>query len=614
MFLKEEEIRRIIRKRILAEAPQSAVNSIGSHTVRQDSTGGPYMYAGSGTILFESMASFNDDIETTLKEVLKPSNYVVFENEVNIYMEILGLSDSDILLHPERGGDDSIHGYAKKLTDETLEYGIGGMGTGQAQIGFIMQELGERLKSKSFSLFDMSRLAKYFKDKKDALSGQTSAMGYLTGRAKQEKAADLDKILLYSSDPQSELSAGDVMKYVIDPFIEGSGEQTVNNLVAYRIKKGVTMRDGNLIPKNVSVTCGEILKGLYAGKFTPGYDQIASSTSGGGTSGGSSGTPGSSASGTVSLDVEAEDIAGKNIIQKIEFLLQRYAKKNKLSGRLPMDDETYDSDTAALFNTVARHGLDNHAVFGQRGASIADRRFVASGVFGSASAVNTSETIPAAPYPLTMAEISSAFKSELPTYTNDYAGMFCFLLDLVNNNTVYGDADRNISSKIRTSQPAIGGTGGTGGTGGPPPGSVSGGINTLSAQPQANEDKIDISLEFTGTAQNLEALGFPAGTAASGDQTTVGLKRIFANRMPKNRTTTGGKLIMRIVVNKKGAITNVRVAPEDTNKSYSKRFKNVIKQYLNTVPANAVIYNNLPGSGRTKSFNLVIDIESGIYT
>jgi hypothetical protein len=623
MLLNEREIRKIVRKRILAETAQPARTTIGSVTVRQEHTGGPYIFDGGTLYIFEDLGASNDSIEQVLQEVLKPSNYSTFENELTDYMTILGLTTNDLLLYPERGGENSIHNYAKRLTDETLEYGFAGFGTGQGNIGGIMRDLGSKVteQNSNFSLFDMSRLAKYFKDKKNALSGQTSALGYLIGRSEQEATADLDRILLYDTGQQSELNAADILEFVIDPFIEGAGQQTAADLIAYRIKKGATLTDGTTLPQAVSVTCKELEEGLYAGKYTPGYDIYLQNTTGGAAGGGSGstsgGTPGASTSTGTGIvgSLLAQDLVGTDLVQKLEYALDKYVLKHQtdpnMRGMRLNPDSTYDAQTDTVFDAVVKHGLGlPHPILNVTPPPAGN--IDTHGASGTIL-TNLNATSPAFK---NMELINRELAGDYPGYTDDLLGKIAVVLDLYNKDVSYGARSKSMTQSMRNMVVTPGATGG-GGTGGGGTGGGGtpqiGGTNTLAATGNVLS-KINAEVIYGGTGvKTLEDVGFPAGAGASADQTTLGLKRLIVSLMPKNRTTTGGKVILRVVVNRSGVVKNVRVASESTNKSYDKRFARPVENYLTRITPNTAIYTNLPGGGRTKFFNVVIDIGSGMY-
>ncbi len=282
--------------------------------------------------------------------------------------------------------------------------------------------------------------------------------------------------------------------------------------------------------------------------------------------------------------IDPNTLKGNNI-QKIQHIMNKYSEREKL-GVTITEDGDWGPETDRLWTKFLNHVVVNHKTF-------KGNDFLQTFKNGFHS----------------WSSVSAASVSTYPGYTSSLTGCLCFVVDGYNGNTDYGEGKKKISGGKVTK-----------GGGGPGPKKKQ---RTDVDQQAAIDDsgagsvgarlQPDVRVTLAGPGKDtLESIGFPA-------QTSERLASTIATRV--RGTITGGTINLTVVANRNGKVSSVRVAPGQRRNPINKQFenlKNVVRRFLEKA-GNADNSLIEPSKARetfrakSRKFELVLDFPPGTY-
>ncbi len=570
MFLNEKEIRKVIRKRLIAEMKRRRLNEAPAApgTPAPPPTSGTPASSGGSTPPASLPNDLNSAVNSSsitnmLRNFSKPNLATV----ITTFLRGLNVRPSDLVLFPE-DGTNSLNSLSVAIQDATTSNLTFGMGTDEDELtDLVYAPIGAKIKEGVFSLIDIARLSKYYYDNIVAIkqsSTLTAQMGLYDSDADER---DL-QILIFDTN-QGELNAGDLQSYVINPFV---GASEISNIVDYPVYILKSNTSVNASDDEVIVTIQDLLDGNFLG---------TASSSGGGTLT----TP------TTLIDI---DTLNGSDIEKIQFIMNKYSRDQGLGTTITVDGR-WGPRTNALWNLFLNHVFANHTVFSAHSSA---------GTFSSGNHQ--------------WAAVSAALISTYSTYTPNIKGCLAFVADGYNNNDDYGTGTTTF-----TSVPSQGRTGGGGSGGG---GRQTGGDDTQSAKSSSDfsGDRQSaplpkIRVRQSGGKSTLEDLGYAANTTAQ-------LAAAIRDRIKIGRTT-GGVINLFVTINRDGLVRHVGRA-RGQNRDFKRSVEalpNIIKGELRTLgnADPAIMQSITPGNVRdqarkivkskAKRIELVVEIPAGTY-
>ena len=281
-----------------------------------------------------------------------------------------------------------------------------------------------------------------------------------------------------------------------------------------------------------------------------------------------------------------------NLVQKIQHIMNKISAKNEL-GMTIEEDGRWGPQTDKMWGLVLNYAGNNPKIVGV-------------------------EEFKSGFYP--WKEVSLSLIERYPGYTDDTCGCLSFVTDVHNTSTEYGEGTKRPVCK--------GGSGGSGGGNqGGGRGRRSGGKDDTQQATRSGSvgsglvPRIRVTLAGPGK-NTLESLGFPGGT-------TSGLASTAATRV--KGTITGGTINLSVVVARNGQVKNVRPANGQSRRMIRDQFEklpNVVRRYLEKagkIPVGNISAESkggskiVPGRAREKvraksrKFELVLDFPGGTY-
>lgn len=409
-----------------------------------------------------------------------------------------------------------------------------------------------------FGMLNLSQLSKHFYDNYSSMpGGLNKAIAFVT-----DTTEDMFEVLAgggeqaFSTD---EFSGSDFSDVIVTPFEEVV--PSTDDLVMYVIKDGEVI-NGTTISGDTPVTVKDVLNG----------DFLGAGTSGGGTSGG---TP-----------LDPATVPGSNIIEKIEYVLNKYI--DDIGGTDPLPafaaDPNWDGDTDKMYVAVLNHGFGNHTDF---------KRIPNAGTYASGALSDLKwKSI-----------VSADLRAEgYPGCTGNPAGLLNFLVDLYNGDTTY--------SSIATSGSGGGGTSGGGGGGGATTTAPTAAAAATTAPAQKTVSVSLLRVPANENINTLEDLGFAAGTTAQ-------IKKAV-NDKARGANLDSGKFNFTVTLNKRrGRVFSVTKArgQRSTSAGYEglrKAIATTLKANSSnktTLSSNAKKLSNQIGNAMYGSFEIVIEVK-----
>jgi len=276
--------------------------------------------------------------------------------------------------------------------------------------------------------------------------------------------------------------------------------------------------------------------------------------------------------------IDPGSLKGNNV-KKIQNIMNLYSGRESL-GIVITEDGSWGPKTDKLWNRFLNHVTINHSVF------------KTDEVFSSfKEGVHKWDSV------------SGTSILKYPGYTPNTVGCLGFVVDGYNGNVDYGSGKKKIS-----------GGGGGGGGSKIKKQKVSGGEPDIKAATRSGGGLVpEVRVTLAGPGKNtLESVGFPARTSER-------LASTISTRV--KGTITGGVINLTVVVNRNGTVNNVRIAPGQRRNPINKQFenlKNVVRRFLEKA-GNANNELITPSRARvnfrqkTRKFELVLDFPAGTY-
>jgi len=268
-----------------------------------------------------------------------------------------------------------------------------------------------------------------------------------------------------------------------------------------------------------------------------------------------------------------------NFVQRIQHIMNLYAVQKEL-GKNIAEDGAWGPKTNEMFYVFLNHVANNHTMF-------KDDDLFKNFKQGEHS----------------WESVSTALISKYPGYISNAKGCLCFVTDGYNDNVDFGSGKKKL----------VGSGGG-------------GKKRTKKVEDQAAEKKVggavgsvgtglvpSVAVTLAGSGKNtLESIGFPA-------QTSQRLVSVVATRV--RGTITGGTINLTVVVNKNGKVKSVRPAPGQRRNPINVQFenlKNVVRRFLEKAGSadNSLIQPSRTRENfrsKSRKFEIVFDFPAGTY-
>tara|TARA_A100001201_G_scaffold110282_1_gene94325 strand:+ start:561 stop:2252 length:1692 start_codon:yes stop_codon:yes gene_type:complete len=563
MFLNENEIRKIIRKRLMMEAPAAAAASGTPGTATPAPGGGSSAAPAAPTLPNDLNTAVNS---TSIKDLLTAFANPTLETVITGFLGGLNVRPSDVSLFPADGAN-SLNSLSVAIQDATTSYLTFGMGTDEEELEeLVFAPIGAKMKDNAFSLYDFARLSKYYYDNIAAIKQSSTITAQMGMYDMDEDDRNLQTLLF--DVRKGELNAGDLQTYVVNPFVTAAGMTDVTEFPVYVIKSSASVNSSD---EDIVVTVKDLLDGNFLGS-------ASASAGGGGT------TP------STLIDIDA--LSGSDV-EKIQFIMNKYSQNNSLGTTITVDGR-WGPRTDALWNLFLNHVFANHSVFSAHSSA---------GTFSSGSHQ--------------WRAVSSALSGTYAAYTPNVKGCLAFVADGYNNNVEYGDGTKTFTS-VPSARRGGGGSGGSGRR-------SSGGGDEQSASAARSQSDFSgdrgsaplpkIRVRQSGGRNTLEDLGFPSGTTSK-------LAAAVRDRIKIGRTS-GGVINLFVTIDRNGSVTRVgraRGQSRDFRRSVE-ALPNIIKGELRTLGKadTDVMQSITPGRARAvvrskaRRIELVVEIPAGTY-
>lgn len=269
-----------------------------------------------------------------------------------------------------------------------------------------------------------------------------------------------------------------------------------------------------------------------------------------------------------------------NLVQKIQAIMNLYSSKKSL-GEAIAEDGKWGPKTNKMFYKFLNHVSNNHSIF-KSDATFKDFK---QGEHSWQS-------------------VSGKTIVNYPAYISSTKGCLCFVTDGYNDNVDYGTGKKKIVGGGRSSR--------------------TGPSRNKTREETGNEDlsgsmdvsgglKPSISVTLAGQGKtSLESLGYANGT-------TSGLAEAVSARVKGN--ISGGTINLTVVVDRNGIVKSVRLAPGQRRSPVKKQFenlRNVVRRYLEKAGSadnNKIEPSRIRSKVRSKArkFELVLNFPAGRY-
>ena len=276
-----------------------------------------------------------------------------------------------------------------------------------------------------------------------------------------------------------------------------------------------------------------------------------------------------------------------NLVQKIQFIMNKYSERENLGLKIS-EDGSWGPKTDKLWEKFLNHVVVNHTIF---------------------KGIESLKPFNSGFHP--WGDVSSATLSTYPGYTANTKGCLAFVTDGYNGNTDYGEGKLKIK-------------GGGGGIPGPSkrkrvttPDSDDQGIKTPDSTSTTGTGLVpNVRITLAGPGKDtLESIGFPANTSDN-------LVSTVATRV--KGTISGGIINLTVVVNKDGVVRSVRVAPGQRRNPINRQFenlRNVVRRFLEKagnadnekITPSRSKRNKLNLNRKSRKFELILDFPAGTY-
>jgi len=276
------------------------------------------------------------------------------------------------------------------------------------------------------------------------------------------------------------------------------------------------------------------------------------------------------------VPINPNDLKGTTV-QKIQFVMNKYSEERNLGMKITVDGK-WGPQTDDLWGKVLNHSFTYHSVF---------------------KTLEYSKTYQSGFYPWT--EVSGDMIGAFPGYVPRSIGCLAFVVDAYNGNTDYGSGNKKIKSG--------GGSGGRSRKRIPGNETISG--SELTDTGFGLKPTVRVILAGQGKS-SLESIGFKEGT-------TNGLVNAVSQRVKGN--ISGGTINLTIVTDRQGVVKNVRLAPGQRRSPVAKQFenlRNVVRRYLEKAGSadNEKIEPSRIRSkirSKTRKFEIVLNFPAGRY-
>ena len=274
-----------------------------------------------------------------------------------------------------------------------------------------------------------------------------------------------------------------------------------------------------------------------------------------------------------------------SVTARIQLVMNKYSESRLIGEKISVDGK-WGPQTDALWEKVLNHTFKSHTVFSTKEYA----KMFKTGFYK-------------------WEEVSEKMVGEFPGYVSSRTGCLAFVTDAYNGDTAYGSGEKKIS--------IVSGGGRSGGASG---GAKSDkeidqtGDEDLSGTMDATESlRPTISVILAGQGRSsLESLGYDSGT-------TSGLAAAIATRVKGN--ISGGTINLTVVVDRDGIVRNVRLAPGQRRSPVNKQFenlRNVVRRYLEKAGSadnNKIEPSRIRSKVRSKArkFELVLNFPAGRY-